>query len=135
MSCEIKVISNISEIDKVRRYLYPTDDLRGIFMCNKYFQVSLFIFVGSDSWFRNCKVSVCPTGDVIAIIRQTRLVVLTSKWDFNSSTTQYQISFCGIPQENDAITAILCLPVVGQTQNSDVCRRKFDLYVYLVIIC
>lgn len=63
---------------------------------------------------------MCPTGDVIALVRQARLVVLASKWDSNSSTTQFQIAFCGIPQEGDAITSVLCLPIVRQTQNSDV---------------
>lgn len=88
------------------------------------------LFVGSESWLQTCEISVCPTGDVIALARQTRLIVLSSKWDSNLSSTQYQISFSSIPHENDVITAVLCLPIVGQTQNSDVCNQYMNQHYY-----
>ncbi|CAH0555656.1 unnamed protein product [Brassicogethes aeneus] len=103
MSCQIRVTANIHDITAIRRCLFPTDDNRG-----------------GDSWLQNCEISASPTGDIIAIAQERRLVVLTSKWDSSLSLSQFQISYSGSAHEYDKIKAVICLPIVGQSQSSHV---------------
>ncbi|KAF5303849.1 hypothetical protein FQR65_LT08106 [Abscondita terminalis] len=103
MSCQIKLTGNIADIPTIRRCLFPTDDVRG-----------------SDSWLQLCKVSVSPTGDTIALANEKRLVILTARWDSNNSLNRYDILFSGCVDNDDPIRAVLCLPVVIQSQSSQV---------------
>lgn len=77
-------------------------------------------FVGSDAWLQQCHVSVCPTGDLIVFGRERRLVVLTAKWDSSTGLNQFYTTYAGTLEENDIIKAVLCLPIVGQSQSSHV---------------
>ncbi|KAJ8932772.1 hypothetical protein NQ314_014475 [Rhamnusium bicolor] len=103
MSCQIRLTANIEDITAIRRCLFPTDDQRG-----------------SDSWLQLCEISASPTGDIIAIANERKIVVLTSKWDTQSSLSQFQITHFGSIHEYDKVKAILCLPIVGQSQNSHI---------------
>ncbi|XP_056636903.1 rab3 GTPase-activating protein non-catalytic subunit [Diorhabda sublineata] len=101
MSSEIRVTSCIKEIDKIRKCLFPTDDHRG-----------------TDSWLHFCKISVAPTGDLIVIANDRKIVVLTSKWDPQSSMNIFQIFHSGYIHEYDKVKAVLCVCVVDQNGNS-----------------
>lgn len=103
MSCQIKQIGNLESISTIRRCLFPTDDDRG-----------------SDSWLQTCKVSAAPTGDTIVIAYDRRLVILTAKWDNVKSISTFVILFSGCVDNDDPITAVLCLPVVIESQSSQV---------------
>ena len=61
-----------------------------------------------------------PTGDIIAIANERRLVILTAKWDTTSSISQFQISYSGSIHESDNIRAVACVPIVGQSKSSHV---------------
>ncbi|XP_028137857.2 rab3 GTPase-activating protein non-catalytic subunit [Diabrotica virgifera virgifera] len=101
MSCEIRVTACIQEINKIRKCLFPTDDQRG-----------------TDSWLQSCKISACPTGDLFVIANERKLVVLTPKWDPQSSLNLFQVSYSGPIHDYDKVKAVLCLPVVGQNGNT-----------------
>ncbi|XP_018563175.1 rab3 GTPase-activating protein regulatory subunit [Anoplophora glabripennis] len=103
MSCHIRLTANIQGISDIRRCLFPTDDQRG-----------------TDSWLQLCEISVSPIGDLIVIANERKIVVLSSKWDSQSSMNQFQISFSGSIHEYDKVKAVLCLPIIGQSQNSHV---------------
>ncbi|KAL3269925.1 hypothetical protein HHI36_008982 [Cryptolaemus montrouzieri] len=104
MSCQIRLVANISDIETIRRCLFPTDDKRG-----------------TESWLQQCHISVSPTGDLIALAKDRRLVVLTSKWNSTTSCSQFQITFSGQAHDVDNIRTVLCLPIIGHTKSSHVC--------------
>lgn len=124
MSCEIKVIANITDIPAIKRSLFPTDDLRGYDTLNSnlyLFPYSIFnIFTGGDNWLQSCKISVSPSANLIAIAREKRVVLLKGNWDSDKSQI-YQISFSGCLNDTDNIQSILCLPVTTQRQRLNVC--------------
>ncbi|KAF5291197.1 hypothetical protein FQA39_LY14439 [Lamprigera yunnana] len=103
MSCQIKLTGNIPDIPAIRRCLFPTDDVRG-----------------SDSWLQLCEISASPTGDTLVLAHEKRLVILTAKWDSNDLLNRFEIQFSGTVVNDDPIRAILCLPVVIQSQSSQV---------------
>lgn len=82
--------------------------------------LNLKLFLGGENWLHQCQISVCPTGEVIALANGKRLVILSAKWDSTRGLSQFQISYAGVPDEDDVIKAVLCLPIVGQSQNSHV---------------
>lgn len=125
MSCQVKLTAALNDIPAIKRHLFPTDDSRGyFFLClsckNWFFAVVFHCFLGGDSWLQQCHVSVCPTGELIALANGKRLIVLSAKWDSTSGLSQFQISYAGMPDENDVIKAVICLPIVGQSQSSHV---------------
>lgn len=120
MSCQIKQTANILDVATIRRYLFPTDDARGALQTNYTLTCTEWLFTGSDNWLQQCHISACPTGELITLAREKRLVIVSAKWDLSSESNQYQISFSGVPDQNDVIKAVACLPVVGQTQSSHV---------------
>ncbi|KAJ8913603.1 hypothetical protein NQ315_013425 [Exocentrus adspersus] len=101
MSCHIRLSANIQDIVSIRRSLFPTDDQRG-----------------TESWLQLCEISASPTGDLIVIANERKIVILTSKWDVQTSIYQFQVSYSGSVHEYDKVKAVLCLPIVGQSQNS-----------------
>lgn len=71
-----------------------------------------------------------PVGDIIAIGKGRKLVLLTSKWDSESSMHVFQITYSGIIHETDNIKSILCIPIVAQSKSSNVSRLdKKTLFV------
>lgn len=89
----------------------------------------MYLFIGGESWLQQCCVSVCPTGDLIALANGKRLVILSAKWDSSSGENTFQISYAGTPEESDVIKAVLCLPLIGQSQISHVSVvEKFEKF-------
>lgn len=79
------------------------------------------VFAGTDSWLQLCELAVSPTGDIIAIGNERRLVILAAKWDNSSSQSQFQIVSSGTIHESDSIRGIAILPIVSQAKSSRVC--------------
>ncbi|ERL83997.1 rab3 GTPase-activating protein regulatory subunit-like [Dendroctonus ponderosae] len=103
MSCEIRVTATIQDIPSIRRCLFPTDDHRG-----------------TESWLQTCHIAASPTGDVLAIANERRLVILSSKWDSTLSRSLFQINFADSIHDYDKVKAALCLPIVGESHSSHV---------------
>lgn len=104
MSCQIKISATIVDVPGVRRCLFPWDDNRG-----------------SENWLHNCLISVSPTGEIVTLANNDRIVVLSAKWDSNAVLSNYHISFSGtLEGTTDPITAVLCLPIASQNQSSQV---------------
>nr|CAH7750373.1 unnamed protein product [Callosobruchus chinensis] len=103
MSCQIRLSGNIQDVSEIRRILFPTDDQRG-----------------SDSWLQLCEVSVSPTGDLIVIANERKIVVLSAKWNSQLSANDYVLTHSSTVHNYDKVKAILCLPVLGENQHSHV---------------
>ncbi|XP_066258054.1 rab3 GTPase-activating protein non-catalytic subunit [Euwallacea similis] len=103
MSCEIRLTASIQNIPSIRRCLFPTDDKRG-----------------NDFWLHTCKISASPTGDLIALANERRLVVLNSKWDSLTASSSFQTVFSDSIHAYDKVRDILCLPIVGESNSSHV---------------
>nr|CAI5849691.1 unnamed protein product [Callosobruchus analis] len=103
MSCQIRLSGNIQDVSEIRRILFPTDDQRG-----------------SDSWLQLCEVSVSPTGDLIVIAYERKIVVLSAKWNSQLSANDYVLTHSSTVHNYDKVKAILCLPVLGESQHSHV---------------
>ncbi|KAJ8942197.1 hypothetical protein NQ318_021084 [Aromia moschata] len=103
MSCQIRLTANIQDVATIRRCLFPTDDQRG-----------------SDSWLQLCEISASPTGDIIVIANERKIVVLSSKWDPRSSLSEFIITYSGSIHEYDKVKSVLCLPIVGQSHSTHV---------------
>ncbi|KAG5866224.1 hypothetical protein JTB14_033440 [Gonioctena quinquepunctata] len=96
MSCQVHLTAHIQETDAIRRCLFPTEDQRG-----------------TDSWLQQCKVSPSPTGDLIVLANERKIVVLTSKWYSEPSLSYFHITYSGSIHEYDKVKALVCLPIVG----------------------
>ncbi|CAH1999952.1 unnamed protein product [Acanthoscelides obtectus] len=103
MSCQIRLSGNIQDVSEIRRILFPTDDHRG-----------------SDSWLQVCEASVSPTGDLIVIAHERKIIVLSAKWNPQLSANHYVITYSGTIHDYDKVKAVLCLPVVGENQHSQI---------------
>lgn len=76
--------------------------------------------VGTDSWLHLCKISASPTGDIIALANERRLVVVNAKWDSSTSLSSFQPIYTDSIHEYDTVKAVLCLPIVGESHSSHV---------------
>ncbi|CAG9859930.1 unnamed protein product [Phyllotreta striolata] len=101
MSCEISVVANIEDVDKVKKILFPLENDNG-----------------SENWLHSCKISVSTVGDLIVIANERTLVVLTLKWDFQSSSNVFQVTYKGLIHDYDKVKAVLCLTIPGQSADS-----------------
>lgn len=76
--------------------------------------------VGTDFWLHLCKISASPTGDIIALANERRLVVVSAKWDSSTSLSTFQPIYTDSIHEYDKVKAVLCLPIVGESHSSHV---------------
>lgn len=83
-----------------------------------YKGIKTFFILGSESWLQLCDISASPTGDLIAITNERKIVVLTSKWNPQSSMNFFQITYSGTLHSYDKIKAVLCLPIVAENVSS-----------------
>ncbi|XP_044732271.1 rab3 GTPase-activating protein regulatory subunit [Chrysoperla carnea] len=103
MSCQVKGIAQLTDIDAIRRCLFPTDDLRG-----------------GEFWLQNSLIAISPTGELIIFAREKKLVILSAKWDSSSNKNNFHVSFNGSLDNNDFITAVACVPIATNGKNSEV---------------
>ncbi|XP_047119989.1 rab3 GTPase-activating protein non-catalytic subunit [Schistocerca piceifrons] len=126
MSCQIKTFSYFADIDNVKRFLFPNfledewdwpeDDVNDNAVVNNDKE---------SAWLQECHVSLSPFGDVLAIARKSTLVILMSKWDTQEQgevKMKFHVVWHGNPckEEDEEITAVLCLPVIAPGKSSHV---------------
>ncbi|XP_055614598.1 rab3 GTPase-activating protein non-catalytic subunit [Uranotaenia lowii] len=98
MSCEVKLLSSV-------------DDLREV---QEQFGLS-----SEENWLNAVCHSLSPAGDILAFGHGSILTVLSSKWDRSRQLYVYRAAWKGaIEDPNCLITAVLCLPIVGQGASS-----------------
>lgn len=78
----------------------------------------IILFVGSNNWLQLCEISVSPIADIIAIAKERKIVILTSRWNNNSIINQFEITYSGSIHDYDKVKSVLCLPVVEQNGKS-----------------
>lgn len=105
MSCQINLLGNIAGVREIKKFLFLPD-----------FEED----PGNNSWLQKCILSVSPIGDIIVIGRGKKMVILTSKWDSNSSSSIFQQTFSGTVHESDNIKSVLCVPIVTQSKSSNI---------------
>ncbi|GJQ87312.1 hypothetical protein Trydic_g17361 [Trypoxylus dichotomus] len=103
MSCQIKLTANLLDVSKVKDSLFFSDKWKA-----------------SDNWLQYCGISISPSGDIVALVYDKRLIVLTGRWDSNLLISNFHITFNEAVDLHDTITSVLCLPVVTQSSSSQV---------------
>lgn len=97
-----------------------TQKVSSLFLVSLLQRKTFYTNVGGDDWLQNCQISVCPSGELIALAHAKQLVVLSAKWNGTSGLNQFHITYTGMPNETDVIKAVLCVPIVEQSKNSHV---------------
>ncbi|XP_054260822.1 rab3 GTPase-activating protein non-catalytic subunit isoform X2 [Macrosteles quadrilineatus] len=80
--------------------------------------------VTHPNWLEECKISLSPSGEIMALTHQQNLVILMAKWDSSeesTSKTKYHMLWHGDPcqEHNEVITSVCVLPLAPpQSQKS-----------------
>ncbi|PSN52085.1 Rab3 GTPase-activating protein non-catalytic subunit [Blattella germanica] len=126
MSCQIKTIASLIDVDTVKKYLFSPD--------NENDSTDPWEWPEEDSqktngkgptWLQECCLSLSSTREILVIAHKNVMIILTSKWDSQEEgevKTKYHITWHGNPCENDneTITSVLCLPLITQGKSSQI---------------
>nr|XP_040223848.2 rab3 GTPase-activating protein regulatory subunit [Anopheles coluzzii] len=98
MSCEVKVLASIDNLDEVQEQ---------------------FGLSSEENWLNAISYSLSPAGDILVLGHGSILVVLASRWDRQRQLNVYKTAWRGaIDSPSCIITSVLCTPIVGQGQSS-----------------
>nr|XP_012216087.1 PREDICTED: rab3 GTPase-activating protein non-catalytic subunit isoform X1 [Linepithema humile] len=106
MSCQIKGIANIPDINNVRKLLYGS-------------AISKFEYVpGNELPLQDCYISLSSVGDVLAMAWNTKIIIFVSKWDsqeLDEVKNKFHITWHGeiTKEPNEWITSVICLPLIS----------------------
>ncbi|KYN05982.1 Rab3 GTPase-activating protein non-catalytic subunit [Cyphomyrmex costatus] len=104
MSCQIKRIANISDVESVKKLLYS--DLQ-------------FEYVPSNELpLQNCIISLSSVGDVLTIAWNTTMIIFVSRWEsqeLDEIRNKFHITWHGevTKEANEWITSVICLPLIS----------------------
>ncbi|XP_072760669.1 rab3 GTPase-activating protein non-catalytic subunit isoform X2 [Anoplolepis gracilipes] len=106
MSCQIKGIANIPDIDNVKKLLYGN-------------AISKFEYVPSNELpLQDCHISLSSVGDVFAMAWNTKMIIFVSRWDsqeLDEIKNKFHITWHGeiTKEQNEWITSVICLPLIS----------------------
>ncbi|KAH0948530.1 hypothetical protein HN011_009005 [Eciton burchellii] len=108
MSCQIKGIANIPDINNVKKLLYG--DAIGKFEYELY--------ASNELPLQDCHISLSSVGDVLAMAWNTKMILFVSKWDsqeLDEVKNKFHITWQGevTKEQNEWITSVLCLPLIS----------------------
>lgn len=106
MSCQIKAIGNIKDVNKIKEILFGNADTRSESIPNNELPLQDYF------------ISLSSAGDVIAMAHNTKMIILISKWDSGEQTeskNKFHIVWSGTVAEdqNEWVTSIICLPLIS----------------------
>ncbi|XP_014614493.1 PREDICTED: rab3 GTPase-activating protein non-catalytic subunit [Polistes canadensis] len=106
MSCQIKTIGNLKDLNKVKEILSGDAVARSEPIASHELPL------------QDCFISLSSAGDVLALAQNTKMIILISKWDSqepSESKNKFHIVWNGIITENqnEWITSIICLPLIS----------------------
>ncbi|OXU28898.1 hypothetical protein TSAR_008176 [Trichomalopsis sarcophagae] len=111
MSCQIKGIANLVDPTDIRARLLGDSKQK-------------FDYVPANELpLQNSFISLSPTGDILAIAWNTRLIILASKWDSLESSevkNKFYVVWDGDVtfKQNEWITSVICLPLISHGKAS-----------------
>jgi len=78
---------------------------------------------GSLIWLQECHLSLSPTGELLALAREDRLVLLEQRWDSkyqNHSQMKYAVAVTTTvaQEQGETITSLLCLPLASHKRST-----------------
>lgn len=98
MSCEIKCISKLVDLERIRK---------------------LFGLSTEDNWLQAVNLSLSPTRELLVFGFGTLLIGLTPQWDEELREHVLKIAWLeSLANENDLITSLLCLPVISASHST-----------------
>ncbi|ESO90130.1 hypothetical protein LOTGIDRAFT_218187 [Lottia gigantea] len=152
MSCQLSILSGFQDIKAVKSYLFPSlrettpeveinagstnddeDDWNndwGWTEDEQAVQAAVGSLEGNDDvednsklkWLQDCLISLSPANDMITIANESRMVVLTQKWDPKNNgeemESRYSVAWQSTASTTELITAILCLPLASQKRST-----------------
>ncbi|XP_047351529.1 rab3 GTPase-activating protein non-catalytic subunit [Vespa velutina] len=106
MSCQIKTIGNLKDVNKVKEILSGDAVVRPEFVASHELPLQDYF------------VSLSSAGDVLALAQNTKMIILISKWDSQEPSelkNKFHIVWNGIVAENqnEWVTSIICLPLIS----------------------
>ncbi|KAH7939690.1 hypothetical protein HPB52_016086 [Rhipicephalus sanguineus] len=132
MSCQLVKIAAISNVAKVKSYLFPTsqdqqDDAASKPVADAWDwpleneqPTEAKPAKEEDKWLQDCVVALSSTADVLALAKDNVVVFLTAKHGVSEKNDwKYEVSFHSElrPSNNDAVTSMLCLPMSSQKRS------------------
>ncbi|KAL6256765.1 hypothetical protein P5V15_011702 [Pogonomyrmex californicus] len=106
MSCRIKGIANLPDVDNIKRLLYGD-------------AIGKFEYIPSDELpLQDCAISLSSVGDVLAMAWNTKMIIFVSRWDseeLNEVKNKFYIMWHGevTKEANEWITSVICLPLIS----------------------
>ncbi|XP_071637599.1 rab3 GTPase-activating protein non-catalytic subunit isoform X3 [Temnothorax longispinosus] len=106
MSCQIKGIANIPDVDNVKKLLY----------CDT---VGKFEYIPSDELpLQDCVISLSSVGDVLTMAWNTRMIIFVSRWDsqeLGEVKYKFRVTWHGevTKEQNEWVTSVICLPLIS----------------------
>lgn len=81
-----------------------------------------FVRFPEDDWLNLVSYSISPTLEIIAFGHGTKIILLGQNYkEDDSRLNLYSITWTGeLEDPNDIITAVICLPIVGQSAHTQV---------------
>ncbi|KAL3211750.1 hypothetical protein MRX96_008449 [Rhipicephalus microplus] len=132
MSCQLVKIAAISNVAKVKSYLFPAsqdqqDDAASRPVVDAWDwpleneqPTEAKPAKEEDKWLQDCVVALSSTADVLALARENVVVFLTAKHGISEkSDWKYEVSFHSElrSSNSDAVTSMLCLPMSSQKRS------------------
>ncbi|XP_011867748.1 PREDICTED: rab3 GTPase-activating protein non-catalytic subunit isoform X2 [Vollenhovia emeryi] len=106
MSCQIKRVASIPDLDNVKKLLYG--DI-----------ISKLENVPSDELpLQDCVISLSSVGDVLAMACNTRMIIFVSRWDsqeIDEVKNKFHVTWHGevTREANEWVTSVICLPLIS----------------------
>ncbi|XP_066592229.1 rab3 GTPase-activating protein non-catalytic subunit [Prorops nasuta] len=113
MSCQIKPIGNLRNVEHIRRILFGEE-------------IGRFDSIPRNELpLQECLVSLSSYGDILALAWNTKLIILAAKWDLQQQDeikNKFHIVWNGsiAHDQKEWITSILCLPLMAAGKASTI---------------
>ncbi|XP_038077511.1 rab3 GTPase-activating protein non-catalytic subunit-like isoform X2 [Patiria miniata] len=137
MSCVLSNIGCFEDISTVRKFLFPnnkpadTADLDGWddadWSWNQDDEEEGETSEGKkdeqEAWLQECSMSLSPTGDLMVLAFEEKVVFLQQKWDPRDEDGidyRYHVIYKGALNQDDGecVTSVLCIPLASQKRSS-----------------
>ncbi|XP_077493828.1 rab3 GTPase activating protein isoform X4 [Amblyomma americanum] len=132
MSCQLVKLAAISNVPRVRSYLFPSgEDAKEDALSRPIHDAWDWPAENEepgteakakeeDKWLQECVIALSPTADVLALARESSVVFLTAKHGVaERNDWKFEVSFHSQlrASNGDSVTALLCLPMSSQKRS------------------
>lgn len=80
-----------------------------------------YLPIVEDNWLEAVHFCISPTRELLVFGHGSLLIGLTPQWDDDRRDHVFKISWTEfLPDDNDLITSVICLPVISSSQSTQV---------------